>query len=60
MLVQGQAFIWTSVSLLLIVPLGITFSDILINVKKISLKMMPLKMHTAKSQPFGSSFNVFR
>ena len=43
-----QAIIWTNAGILLIAPLGINFSEILININTFSFNKMHLKMSSAK------------
>ena len=47
---RHQAIIWTNAGILLIGPLGINFSEILINT--FSFKKMHLQMSSAKWRPF--------
>ena len=55
---QHQAIIWTNAILLLIVPLGTNFSEILIEIDTISFKKMHLKMLSGKCRPFCLGLNV--
>ena len=55
---RRQAIIWTNVGLLLIGPLGTTFSEILIEILTFSFKKMRLKVSFAKRQPFCPGLNV--
>ena len=55
---RRQAIIWTNVGILLIGPLGINFSEILIEIHKSSLKKMHLKMSSGKCRPFCLGLHV--
>ena len=55
---RRQAIIWTNAGMLLIEPLGINFSEILIEIKTFSFKKMNLKMSSAKWRPFCLGLNV--
>ena len=49
---RRQAIIWTNAGILLMVPLGTNFSEILIEILTFSIKKMHLKMSSAKWLPF--------
>ena len=49
---RRKAIIWTHAGLLLIVPLGTNFSELLIKIYTFSFKKMHLKMSSGKWQPF--------
>ena len=51
---RHQAIIWINAGILLIEPLGLNFSEILIEIKTFSFKEMRLKVSSAKRQPFAS------
>ena len=53
-----QAIIWTNAGILLIGPLGINFSEILIEINTISFNKMHLKMSPAKWRLFRLGLNV--
>ena len=53
-----QAIIWISAEILLIGPLGTTFSEILIEILKFSLKKMRLNVSSAKLRPFCLGLSV--
>ena len=53
-----QAITWTNSEILLIRPLGTTFSEILIKIYTSSFKKMHLKMLSAKWQSFCLGLNV--
>ena len=53
-----QAIIWTNAGILLIGPLGINFSEILIEIYTFSLKKMHLKMSSGKWPPYCLGLNV--
>ena len=53
-----QAIIWTNAEILLIGPLGINFSEILIEINTISFNKMHLKMSSAKWRLFRLGLNV--
>ena len=55
---RRQAIIWTNVGILLIGPLGINFSEILIEITTFSFKKMRLKVSSAKRRPFCLGLNV--
>ena len=55
---RRQAIIWTNAGIFLIGPLGINFSEILIEIYTFSFKKMHLKMSSAKWQPFCLDLNV--
>ena len=55
-----QAIIWTNAGGLLIIPLGINFSEILIEIHAFSFNKMHLKMSSAKWRPFYLGLNVLR
>ena len=55
---RRQAIIWTNAGILLIVPLGTNFSEILIDVLTFSLKKMRLKVSSANRWPFCHGLNV--
>ena len=57
---RRQAIIWTNAGLLLIGPLGINFSEILIEILTFSFKKMRLKVSSAKRRPFCLGLNVLR
>ena len=57
---RRQAIIWTNAGLLLIGPLGINFSEILIEILTFSFKKMRLKVSSAKRRPFCFRLNVLR
>ena len=50
--VRRQAIIWTNAWILLIWPLGTTFSEILIEIYTFSFKKMHLQMSSGKRRPF--------
>ena len=56
--VRHQAIIWTSAGILLILPLGTNFSEILIEILILSFKKMRLKVSSAKWRPFCLGLNV--
>ena len=56
--VRRQAIIWTNAWILLIWPLGTTFSEILIEIHIFSFKKMRLKMSSARRRPFCLGLNV--
>ena len=56
--IQHQSIIQTNAGILLIGPLGTSFSKI--SIKTFSLKKMPLKVLSAKWQPFCLGLNVLR
>ena len=53
-----QAIIWTNAGILLIVPLGTNFSEILIEIPAFSFKKMRLKVSSAKRRPVCLGLNV--
>ena len=55
---RRQAIIWTNAGLLLIGPLGKTFSGMLIEILTYSFKKMRLKVSSAKRRPFCFGLNV--
>ena len=55
---RRQAIIWTNVGILLIGPMGINFSEILIEINTFSFKKMHLKMSSAKWRLFRLGLNV--
>ena len=55
---RRQAIIWTNAELFLIGPLGINFSEILIEILTFSFKKMRLKVSSAKQRPFCLGLNV--
>ena len=55
---RRQAIIWTSAGLLLLGPLGANFSEILIEIPKVSFIKMRLKVSSAKWRPFCLGLNV--
>ena len=55
---RRQAIIWTNAGILLIVPLGTNFSDIITGIQTFSFKKMHLKMLSAKWRPFCLGLNV--
>ena len=55
---RRQAIIWTNAGILLIGPLGTNFSEILIEILKVSFKKMRLKMSSARWRPFCLGLNV--
>ena len=55
---RRQAIIWTNAGILLIGPLGKTFSEILIGIQTFSFKIQHLKMASAKWRPFCLGLNV--
>ena len=52
---QHQAIIWTNAKILLIGPLGMNFSEILIEIHTFSLKNMHLKMSSRNAGHFVSA-----
>ena len=54
---RRQAITWTNGGILLIGPLGINFSEILIEINKFSFNKMDLKMSSAKWRIFRLSLN---
>ena len=57
---RRQAIIWTNAGILLIGPLGINFSEILIEINTFSFNKMHLKMSSAKWRLFPLSLNELR
>ena len=57
---QRQAIIWTNARILLIRPLGINFSEILIEIHAFSFNKTHLKMSSVKQLPFCLSLNVLK
>ena len=55
---RRQAIIWTNAGILLIGPLGINFSEILIEIITFSFYKMLLKVSSAKRRPFCFGLNV--
>ena len=55
---RRQAIIWTNDIILLIIPLGTNFNEILIRNQTFSIKKMHLKMSSAKWRPFCLGLNV--
>ena len=55
---RRQAIIWTNAGKLLIGPLGINFSEILIEILRFSFKKMRLKVSSAKWLPLCLGLNV--
>ena len=55
---RRQAIIWTNAGILLIGPLGTTFSEFFIGTQTFSFKKMYLKMSSAKWRPFCLGLNV--
>ena len=55
-----QAIIWTDAGILLIGPLGTNFSEILIEILRVSFKKLRLKGSSAKWWPFCLCLNVLR
>ena len=55
---RRQAIIWTNAQLLLIGPLGINFSEILIEILTFSFKKMRLKVSSAKRRTFCLGLDV--
>ena len=56
--VRRQAIIWTNAGILLILPLGTNFSEILIRIKTFSFKKIHLKKSSGKCRPFCLGLNV--
>ena len=56
----GQATTWTNAGILLIVPLGANFSEILIKIQLFSFKKMHLKISSAKWRHFCLGLNMLR
>ena len=55
---RRQAIIWTHAGILLIVPWGTNFSEILPGIQTFSFKKMHLKMSSVKWRPFYPGLNV--
>ena len=55
---RRQAVIWTNDGILLIGPLGINFSEILVEIYGLSFKKMHLEMSSGNWQPFCLGLNV--
>ena len=55
-----QAIIWTNAGILLIGPVGTNFSEILIEILKVSLKKMRLEVSSAKWRPFCLGLHVLK
>ena len=55
---RRQAIIWTNAGILLIVPWGTNFSEILLGIQTFSFKKMHLIMSFAKWRPFCLGLNV--
>ena len=55
---RRQAIIWNNAGIMLIGPLGIHFSEILIEIKTFPFKKMRLKVSSAKRRPFCLGLNV--
>ena len=49
---------YLNAGILLIVPIGTNFSEILVGIHKFSIKEMQLKMSSAKCRPFCLGLNV--
>ena len=56
---RRQAIIWTNAGIILIGPLGTKFSEILIEIVRVSSKKMRLKGSSAKWRPFCLGLNVY-
>ena len=56
---RRQAIIWTNAGILLVIPLGTNFSEILIEIHTFSFTKMHLKMSSGKWQPFCLGLNMF-
>ena len=54
---RRQAIIWTNAGILLIEPLGINFSEIVIEINTFSFNKMHLKMSSAKCRLFRLGLN---
>ena len=59
-LTKLQAIIWTIAEMLLIEPLGINFSEILIEINTFSFKKMHLKVSSAKWRLFHLVLNELK
>ena len=57
---RRQAIIWTNARIVLIGPLGTTFSEILIEIQTFPLKKIRLKISSAKCCSFRLGLNVLR
>ena len=57
---RRQAIIWTNAGILLIGPSGTNFNEMLIEILKFSLKIMRLKVSSAKRWPFCLGLNVLK
>ena len=57
---RRQAIIWTSDGIFVVGPLGINFSEVLIEINKFSFNKMHLKMLSAKWRLFRLGLNVLR
>ena len=55
---RRQAIIWTITGILVIVPLGTNFNEILIQIHTFSFQKMHFKMFSAKWRPFCLGLNV--
>ena len=55
---RRQTIIWINAGILLIVPLGTNFSEIVIEIHVFLFKNMHLKISTGKGQPFCLDLNV--
>ena len=55
---RRQAIIWTNAGILLIIPWGTNFSEILLGIQAFSFKKMHWKMSSAKWRPFCLGLNV--
>ena len=55
---RRQAIIWTNAGILLIRPLGTNFSEISIEILRVSLKKMLLKMSSVKWYPLCLGLNI--
>ena len=55
---RRQAIIWTNVGILLIIPLGTNFSEILMEIYTFSFKKMHLIISSGKWQPYCLGLNV--
>ena len=54
---RRQVIIWTNAGILLIGPLGTNFSEMVIEIHKLSFKKMRLKVPSAKWRPFCLGLN---
>ena len=57
---RRQAIIRTNAGILLIIPLGTNFSEILIKIPIVSFKEMRLQVSSAKRRPFCLGLNVLK